>query len=67
MVVSYATGSRRDCCERRNIWSMTPLLLMLMLSSLAAAATPPAGRDVDITAADGTSLKATYFASRQDR
>ena len=42
---------------------MTPLLLLLMLASSAAVATPPAGRDVDITAPDGTSLKATYFAA----
>ncbi len=42
---------------------MTPLMLLLMLSSPAAVASPPAGRDVEITSSDGTNLKGTYFAA----
>jgi dienelactone hydrolase len=42
---------------------MTPLMLLMVLSSSAAAATPAVGRDVDIIASDGTSLKATYFTA----
>src|SRR5580765_5939353 len=41
---------------------MKPLILLLIFASSAAAA-PPAGRDVDLIAADGTGLKATYFAA----
>jgi dienelactone hydrolase len=39
---------------------MTSLVLGLVLASITA---PPAARDVDITSADGTRLKATYFAA----
>ena len=42
---------------------MKPLMLVLIFSGSAAAAAPPAGRDVDIMSADGTGLKATYFAA----
>lgn len=41
---------------------MKPLILLLMFASTAAAAAPPTGRDVDIVAPDGITLKATYFA-----
>ncbi|HTD24580.1 MAG TPA: alpha/beta fold hydrolase [Terriglobales bacterium] len=37
--------------------------LILFLLTLAAAKQPPAPRVVDLTAADGTALKATYFAA----
>ncbi len=40
---------------------MKKLALLIFVSSAAAA--PPAPRDVDIAAADGTRLKATYFAA----
>lgn len=39
------------------------LLALLLMFALPAAAAPPAGRDVDIIAPDGTGLKATYFAA----
>jgi dienelactone hydrolase len=43
---------------------MTPLLLISLLVSVAAAAQqPPAARIVTITAADGTNLKGTYFGA----
>jgi dienelactone hydrolase len=38
------------------------LLVFLLMFALPAAAAPPAGRDVDIVAPDGITLKATYFA-----
>ena len=38
-------------------------MLLMILSSSAAAATPAVGRDVDIIASDGTGLKATYFTA----
>lgn len=41
---------------------MTSALFALLVATSAAAA-PPAPRDVDITAPDGTRLKATYFAA----
>jgi dienelactone hydrolase len=41
---------------------MKPMVLLLAFLSSAAAA-PPGPRDVDISAADGTRLRATYFAS----
>src|SRR4030095_1566533 len=43
---------------------MKPLLFVLRVASSAPAA-PPAPRDVDISAPDGTRLKATYFAAEQ--
>ena len=42
---------------------MKSLLIVLLLASTASA--QPAPRDIDITSPDGTSLKATYFASGQ--
>ena len=42
---------------------MTPLLLFLVLSAQGAPAAAVPGRDVDITAADGIALKASYFAA----
>jgi len=39
------------------------LLLIFLLLTLAGAKQPPAPRVVDLTAADGTVLKATYFAA----
>src|SRR5437016_7819989 len=42
---------------------MKPLMLLLVLSWSAVAAAPPVGREVEIIASDGTSLKATYFAA----
>src|SRR6185436_9976225 len=41
---------------------MKPLILLLIFASSAAAA-PPAGRDVDLKASDGTGLRASYFAA----
>jgi dienelactone hydrolase len=41
---------------------MKPLVLVLLFALSAAAPQPP-GRDVEITAPDGTVLKATYFAA----
>src|SRR6266487_4900759 len=38
-------------------------LILLLMFALPAAAAPPAGRDVDIIAPDGITLKATYFAA----
>jgi dienelactone hydrolase len=43
---------------------MQPLAFVLLIASSAATA-QPAPRDVDITAPDGTRLKATYFAAAQ--
>jgi len=45
--------------KRRNIRAMKVVALMLLAAVVAVAA--PASRDVDITAPDGTRLKATYF------
>jgi dienelactone hydrolase len=40
-------------------------LTLLISTSPALAQSPPAGRDVALTAPDGTALKATYYASAQ--
>ena len=40
-------------------------LLLLILTSPAVAQSPQTGRDVAVTAPDGTALKATYYASAQ--
>jgi dienelactone hydrolase len=50
----------------RQQWdgTMKPLLFVLFIASSAAAA-PPHPRDVDISAPDGTRLKATYFAAER--
>ena len=40
-------------------------LTLLLSTSPALAQSPPAGRDVALTAPDGTALKATYYASAQ--
>jgi dienelactone hydrolase len=40
-------------------------LSLLISTSPALAQSPPAGRDVTLTAPDGTALKATYYASAQ--
>jgi len=45
----------------RKAFVMKSLLFVLLVASSAAA--QPAARDVDITSADGTRLKATYFAA----
>ena len=39
------------------------LLLLLLLCACATALAQPAPRDIDLTASDGTKLKATYFAA----
>lgn len=39
------------------------LLILLLIFASSAAAAPPDARDVDIIAADGTALKATFFAA----
>jgi dienelactone hydrolase len=40
-------------------------LAVLLFTSTAFAQTPPQARDVTLTAADGTALKATYYAAAQ--
>lgn len=44
----------------RRMWS---ILAVVLLAVLAIAQTKPAGRVVDLTSADGTKLKATFFSA----
>src|SRR5260370_41539824 len=49
--------------KTRCLSSCLLLIFFFFLLTLAAAKQPPAPRVVDLTAADGTVLKATYFAA----
>src|SRR5262245_22643461 len=46
-------------------YALAASLSLLILTSPALAQNPTAGRDVALTAPDGTALKATYYAAAQ--
>ena len=44
-------------------YAVLPLLAATVLAGTATAQQPPAAREIDLKASDGTALKATYFAA----